>query len=99
LKDPKTEIIPIIQWAGKRGQIFNVHLRNIKGGWDNFQEVYPDNGDMDFFRIIKTLKAVNYPYMVMPDHVPHHPDPASSNQGFAFAYGYIKALILAASAE
>ncbi len=97
LKDPKQEIIPIIEWVGKREQIFNVHLRNIKGGWDNFQEVYPDNGDLDFYEIIKTLRDLDYPYMVMPDHVPHHPDPASSLQGFAFAYGYIKALMLAAS--
>ena len=98
LKDPKTEIIPIIKWVGERGQIFNIHLRNIKGGWDNFTEVYPDNGDMDFFRILKVLKDLDYPYMVMPDHVPHHSDPASSYQAFAFSYGYIKALIQAVSA-
>ncbi len=99
LKDPKTEILPIIKWIGERNKIFNIHLRNIKGGWDNFQEVYPDNGDMDFFRILKLLRDVNYPYMVMPDHVPHHSDPASSNQAFSFAYGYIKGLIQAVSAE
>ncbi len=99
LKDPKTEILPIIKWVGERDKIFNIHLRNIKGGWDNFQEVYPDNGDMDFFRIIKVLRDVNYPYMVMPDHVPHHSDPASSSQAFSFAYGYIKGLIQALSSE
>ena len=43
--------------------------------------------------LMKALRDVDYPYMVMPDHVPHHADPASSNQAFAFAYGYIKALI------
>ena len=93
LKDPKTEILPIVKWVGERKQIFNIHLRNIKGGFDYFQEVYPDNGDMDFFEVIKMLKEVEYPYMVMPDHDPHHADPQSSNQAFAFAYGYIKALI------
>jgi mannonate dehydratase len=97
LKNPRTEIIPIIKWVGERKQIFNVHLRNIKGGFDNFMEVYPDNGDMDFFEVLKTLRDVEYPYLVMPDHVPHHPDPASSNQAFAFAYGYIKAMIQAVS--
>jgi mannonate dehydratase len=97
LKNPRTEIIPIIKWVGERKQIFNVHLRNIKGGFDNFMEVYPDNGDMDFFEVLKTLRDVEYPYLVMPDHVPHHPDPASSNQAFAFAYGYIKATIQAVS--
>jgi mannonate dehydratase len=93
LKDPKTEILPIIKWVGDRKQIFNVHLRNIKGGWNDFQEVYPDNGDMDFAQIIKALKNVGYNGMVMPDHIPHHEDPASSLQGRAFAFGYIKALI------
>ena len=99
LKDPKTEILPIIKWIGERNKIFNIHLRNIKGGWDNFQEVYPDNGDMDFFRILKVLRDVNYPYLIMPDHVPHHSDPASSSQAFSFAYGYIKGLLLALSGE
>ena len=93
LKDPKTEILPIIKWVGDRKQIFNIHLRNIKGGWNNFQEVYPDNGDMDFWEIIKALRNVGYDGMVMPDHIPRHEDPASGLQGHAFAFGYIKALI------
>ncbi|MBT5705425.1 MAG: mannonate dehydratase, partial [Verrucomicrobia bacterium] len=58
LKDPKTEILPIIKWVGDRKQIFNVHLRNIIGGFGNFQEVYPDNGDMDLFQVIKALRDV-----------------------------------------
>ncbi len=93
LKDPKTEILPIIRWVGDRKQIFNVHLRNIKGGWNDFQEVYPDNGDMDFALIIRALRDVGYDGMVMPDHIPYHEDPASGLQGRAFAFGYIKALI------
>ncbi len=99
LKDPKTEIIPIIKWVGERKQIFNIHLRNIKGGWNNFQEVYPDNGDMDFVEVIRTLRDVDYDGMIMPDHVPRHEDPASSLQAHAFAYGYNKALIQAVASE
>jgi mannonate dehydratase len=41
---------------------------------------------------------VDYPYMVMPDHAPRHPDDEHQHQAFAFAYGYIKALIQAVSA-
>ena len=99
LKDPKTEILPIIKWVGERNQIFNVHLRNIKGGWNNFQEVYPDNGDMDFVQVVRALRDVGYDEMVMPDHIPHHEDPASALQGHAFAFGYIKAMIQAISSE
>ncbi len=93
LKDPNSEILPIIKWIGDRHQIFNVHLRNIKGGWNNFQEVYPDNGVLDFAQIIRALRNVGYEGMVMPDHIPGHADPASDLQGHAFAFGYIKALI------
>jgi mannonate dehydratase len=93
LKDPKTEILPIIKWVGDRKQIFNIHLRNIKGGWNNFQEVYPDNGDMDLAQILKELRDVGYDGMVMPDHTPRHDDPASGLQGHAFSFGYLKALI------
>ncbi len=99
LKDPKTEILPIIKWVGEKKKIFNIHFRNIKGGWDNFQEVYPDNGDMNLYTVMKALRDVDYPYLIMPDHVPHHADPASQNQAFSFAYGYIKALIQAVSFE
>ena len=97
LVDPKTQLIPIIKWVGERNQIFNIHLRNIKGGLNHFQEVYPDNGDINFFQVLKVLRDIDYPYMVMPDHVPFHPAPGSSNQSFAFAFGYIKALIHAVS--
>ena len=95
LTNPGTEILPIIKWVGDRKQIFNIHLRNIKGGFDNFYEVYPDNGDVNFYEVLKLLKELDYPYMVMPDHVPKHADPASTKQAFAFAYGYIKALLQA----
>ena len=99
LKDPKTEIIPIIKWVGARKQIFNIHLRNIKGGWNNFQEVYPDNGDMDFVEVVRTLRDVGYDGMLMPDHTPHHDDPASHLQGHAYAFGYNQALIHAVERE
>ena len=99
LKDPKTEIMPIIKWAGERKQIFNVHLRNIKGGWNNFQEVYPDNGDMNFLHVVRALRDVGFDGMVMPDHVPTHPDPGSGSQAFSFCYGYIKGLLLAVADE
>jgi mannonate dehydratase len=99
LRDPKTGILPIIKYLGERKQIFNVHFRNIQGGWDYFKEVYPDNGDMDLYQVARALRDVQYPYMIMPDHVPAHSDPASSLQAFAFCYGYIKAMIQAINSE
>lgn len=34
--------------------------------------------------------------MVMPDHLPGHPDDPQGDQAFAFGYGYITALLQAA---
>ncbi len=99
LKDPKSEIIPIIKYFGDRNQIFNIHLRNIKGGWNNFQEVYPDNGDMDFLEVIRALRDVGYDGMVMPDHVPKHEAEGSKDQAFAFVYGYIIAMLQVVKSE
>lgn len=95
LQDPGKEILDVIRYFGSRKKIFNVHFRNIRGKRDNFQEVYPDEGDIDFVKAMKVYKEVGYPYMMMPDHVPNHPDDRGGDQAFAFAYGYIRALIQA----
>ena len=97
LQDPNKDIIPIIRYFGERKKIFNIHFRNIRGRRDDFQETYPDDGDMDMVRVALTLKEVEYPYMVMPDHMPSHSDDPGTLQGFAYGYGYIKGVIQAVS--
>jgi mannonate dehydratase len=95
LNDPAREIFDVIRWFGSRKKIFNVHFRNIRGKRNDFQETYPDEGDIDFVKAMMVYKEVGYPHMMMPDHVPTHPDDRGGNQAFAFAYGYIRALIQA----
>lgn len=98
LQNPRTEIHDVIRYFGARGKIFNIHFRNIRGRRDDFQEVFPDEGDMDMVAVMRTLKEVGYQYMVMPDHMPHHDDDPRQDQAFAFGYGYITALIQAVNA-
>lgn len=93
LQDPGKEIFDVIRYFGSRKKIFNVHFRNIRGKRDKFIETYPDNGDVDFVKAMLTYKEVGYPYMLMPDHMPGHPDDKGGAQAFSFAYGYIRALI------
>ena len=102
LKDPGKEIYDIVRYFGERNKIFNVHFRNIRGGLNNFQEVYPDEGDVDMFRLAKVFKEVDYPYMLMPDHAPSHPDERGTGRvrhAWAFQFGYIKAMIQAVNSE
>ena len=95
LQDPNREIHDVIRYFGERQKIFNIHFRNIQGRRDQFQETFPDEGDMDMVAVMRTLKQVGYQHMVMPDHLPRHADDAQGDQAFAFGYGYIKALLQA----
>jgi mannonate dehydratase len=95
LQDPGKEIFDVIRYFGTRQKIFNVHFRNIRGHRDEFLEVFPDEGDIDFVKAIQVYKEVGYPYLLMPDHVPQAPGDQGGLQSFAFAYGYIRALIQA----
>jgi mannonate dehydratase len=95
LRDPGHEIFDVIRYFGSRQKIFNVHFRNIRGHRDDFVEVFPDEGDIDFYKAIQVYKEVGYPYLLMPDHVPQAPGDPNGLQSFAFAYGYIRALLQA----
>ena len=50
----------MIRYFGSRGKIFNVHFRNINGGCLNFQETFPDDGDVDMLQAILVYKEVGY---------------------------------------
>jgi len=96
LADPGKEIFDVIRYFGSRKKIFNVHFRNIRGHRNDFMEVFPDEGDIDFVKAVQVYKEIGYPYLLMPDHVPASPADPGGLQSFAFAYGYIQALIQSA---
>jgi len=95
LADPGKEIFDVIRYFGSRQKIFNVHFRNIRGHRDDSVEVFPDEGNIDFVKVIQVYKEVGYPYLLMPDHVPQAPGDPNGLQSFAFCYGYIRARIQA----
>lgn len=93
LENPGEEIFDIIRYFGSRKKIFNVHFRNIKGGFLDFVEVFPDEGDIDMLKAIQTYKEIGYEYMLMPDHVPELAGENARRVGFAYCYGYINAAL------
>ncbi len=97
LEKPGEQIFDVIRWFGARKKIFNVHFRNIQGGFLNFRESFIDDGDVDMLKAMQVYREIGYDGMMMPDHVPHVAGDDSQAQGFAFAFGYIKALITAVS--
>ena len=99
LEKPGQQIFDVIRYFGTRKKIFNVHFRNISGGFLNFRETFIDDGDVDMLKAMRVYKEIGYDGMMMPDHVPSIEGDTSNLQGFAFAFGYIKALIAAVAAE
>jgi mannonate dehydratase len=93
LANPGAEIFDVIRYFGTRNKIVNLHFRNIHGHRNDFVEVFPDEGDVDFVKAIGVYREVGYHYMFMPDHVPIAKADPDSLQSFAFCYGYIRGLI------
>lgn len=99
LRNPRRDIVDVIRYFGRRGKIFNVHFRNIRGGFLNFQETFVDDGDVDMLQALRAYKEVGYDGMLMPDHVPKIAGDIGGQQAFAYSFGYIKALIATVNAE
>jgi mannonate dehydratase len=95
LEDPGTQIFDVIRYFGRRNKIFNVHFRNIRGHRNEFMEVFPDEGSVDFVEAIKVYREIGYGGLLMPDHAPRVSGdvPSAELQNFAFAFGYIRGLI------
>ena len=96
LEDSANEIFTFIEYFGSRITIFLVHYRNLLGGRYSFREALPDEGDMDFYRVLKALKDTGYCYGIDPDHVPRtEDDPKGYYQSYSYCFGYINAMIQA----
>jgi mannonate dehydratase len=102
LEKPGEQIYDVIRHFGQQGKIISVHFRNITGTRANFRETFIDEGDVDMLKACRVYKEVGFDGMLMPDHVPQiptEPKEFQAYQGFAFTFGYIKALIAAVDAE
>lgn len=99
LQKPGEEIYGVIREFAGRGKIFNVHFRNIRGGFLKFHETFPDDGDVDMPRALRAYRDAGYAGMIMPDHVPTIAGDPTRQKAFAFCFGYIQALLQAVRAE
>ncbi len=98
LKNPAREILDVIRYFGSRDKIVAVDFRNIKGGFLNFQETFPDDGDVDMLQALRVYREVGYDGMLMPDHAPAIEGDQRARQAFAYALAYIQALVRVANA-
>lgn len=94
--DPGRAMIPVIEEFASTGRIFMVHFRNIRGGYLDFQEVFPDEGDVDMFEAIRAYQRGGYQGPLCPDHVPVSDLDENRERFMSFALGYTRGLLQAA---
>lgn len=84
---------------GRKGKIFMVHMRNVRGSLataGGFEETLLDDGDLNLFKILLELKKVGFDGYINPDHIPSIPgDTAEKSIGWGYSIGYLKALFAA----
>ncbi|WP_240762011.1 mannonate dehydratase [Paenibacillus thalictri] len=92
-------VLDEINHFGRKGRIFSVHLRNVRGSLataSGFEEALLDDGDMNMFKLLLELRKVGYDGCLNADHMPHLAgDSAEHTLAWCYSVGYIKALLAA----
>jgi mannonate dehydratase len=95
-------VLDEINLYGRRGKIFMVHMRNVRGSLATagaYEEVLLDDGDLNMFKILLELKKVGFTGAINPDHIPVLPgDNEIKTAGWAYSIGYVRALLAALAA-
>jgi len=96
LESPGRAMPALIEEFAATGRIFMVHFRNIRGGWLDFEEVFPDEGDVDMLEAVKAYQRGGYAGPLCPDHMPLSELDPGRERFMAFALGYTRGLLQAA---
>jgi len=81
-----------------------VHFRDVRGTAESFMETFHDDGPTDMVAAMQAYKDIGFEGPIRPDHVPQlvgedHGEPGYTMLGRLYAYGYMRGLIQATSAE
>ena len=96
------DVVETIRFFGTRDRINHVHFRNIRlhTRYTSYTETFIDGGDNDMLALMRAFREVGYSHMLIPDHTPQlSVDSDDQWAGWAYAVGYVKALLKAAEAR
>jgi mannonate dehydratase len=93
-------VFEMIRDFGGRGKLLEIHFRNVTGPLPHFVETFPDDGYMDMYQVMKSLRQVRFSGVLEPDHVPRLAgDSGMLRAGTAYCIAYMKALLRRANEE
>jgi mannonate dehydratase len=91
--DPNV-VLPAIRHFGSQGKIFYVHFRDVLGSVPKFREAFINEGNLDMFEVMKTLKEVGFNGFLLDDHVPMMSnDSGWNNRSRSFALGQMSVML------
>jgi mannonate dehydratase len=91
------DVLASIREFGSQGKIFKVHFRNVDQPLPHFVETFVDNGYMDMYKVMKTLREVNFEGVIIADHIPTMV--GGPRVSTAYTIGYMNAMLRRANEE
>jgi mannonate dehydratase len=91
------DVFETIHYFAERKKLFKIHFRNVDQPLPHFVETYIDDGYMKMYRVMKTMREVDFDGVLIADHIPMMGN--DHRLGTAFTLGYIKALVERVNAE
>lgn len=85
------------EWC-QTDRLYYVHLRDVKGTREHFQETFHDNGPTNLAAMLKVYLEANFSGPLRPDHAPIMEGESNERPGYGmtgkvFAIGYIKGIL------
>lgn len=93
-------VFEMIKDFGGRGKIFDVHFRNVSAPLPHFVETFLDDGYLDMYQVMKSLREVGFNGAIEPDHIPQLAgDKGIRPAGTAYCIAYMRSLLRRANEE
>jgi mannonate dehydratase len=94
------DVFGMIRDFGGRGKLFDIDFRNVSSPLPHFVEAFPDDGYLDMYQVMKTLREVRYSSGLVPDHIPQlSGDGRERRAGLAYCIANFRALLRRANQE
>jgi mannonate dehydratase len=91
------DIFEGIKHFGEQGKIFHVHFRNVRGTIPSnrgYEEVIPDEGDLNMTQVAQALKNVGYTGTIDYDHVMRLSSDGPEGRAYiAYCVGHMKGIL------
>ena len=88
------DVFEMIRDFGARGKILDLHFRNVSAPLPRFQETFPDDGYVDMYQVMRTLREVDYAGSAIPDHIPELAgDVGFRRAGLAYCIACMRAML------